>query len=125
MKRTPQSVLTIVALVVLLASVGLGCANSTTSTQEGTGVWEGNTLKSTKSRITDPNVDQSKISELVAGNTQFALELYQQLKKEQSGNLFFSPYSISLALAMTYAGARNETEEQMRETLHFTLQERL
>ena len=54
-----------------------------------------------------------------------ALDLYDQLA-EQDGNLFFSPYSISNALAMTYAGARGETETQMAETLHFALdQERL
>ena len=40
---------------------------------------------------------------------------------ERKGNLFFSPYSISIALAMTYAGARGETERQMADTLHFTL----
>jgi serpin B len=37
------------------------------------------------------------------------------------GNLFFSPYSISQALAMTYAGARAETETQMAATLRFVL----
>ena len=39
----------------------------------------------------------------------------------QEGNLFFSPYSISTALAMTYAGARGVTEAQMAEALHFSL----
>lgn len=58
--------------------------------------------------------------DLVAGNTAFALDLYQQLRT-QEGNLFFSPYSISTALAMTYAGARGETEAQMAQALHFDL----
>jgi len=55
---------------------------------------------------------------LVAGNTAFALDLYGQLRAKP-GNLFFSPYSISTALAMTYAGARGETENQMSKVLHF------
>jgi len=59
-------------------------------------------------------------SDLVNSNTTFALDLYRALSQEE-GNLFFSPYSISTALAMTYAGARGETEVQMKETLHFTL----
>ncbi len=57
---------------------------------------------------------------LVAGNRDFAVRLYQQLSA-QPGNLFFSPHSISTALAMTYAGARGETERQMAQTLGFTL----
>ena len=57
----------------------------------------------------------------VAGNTQFALNLYAQLRVNP-GNLFFSPYSISTALAMTYAGVREETEAQMAQVLHFTEQ---
>ena len=55
---------------------------------------------------------------IVKGNTDFAFDLYAQLKNED-GNLFFSPYSISTALAMTYAGANGETAEQMGKTLHF------
>ena len=57
--------------------------------------------------------------EVVAGNNQFATDLYARLR-EEPGNLFFSPYSISTALAMTYAGARGDTAEQMAETLRFT-----
>ena len=55
---------------------------------------------------------------LVAGNTEFALDLYSRLKSAD-GNLFFSPYSISTCLAMTYAGARGSTATQMARALHF------
>ncbi len=55
---------------------------------------------------------------VVAGNTGFALDLYKQLDSGD-GNLFFSPYSISTCLAMVYAGARGETESQMARTFHF------
>jgi serine protease inhibitor len=57
---------------------------------------------------------------VVAGNNAFAVALYGQLRN-QSGNLFFSPESISTALAMAYAGARGDTASQMAKTLHFTL----
>jgi serpin B len=55
---------------------------------------------------------------LVEGNTAFALDLYARLSGAP-GNLFFSPYSISTCLAMTYAGARGDTETQMARVLHF------
>jgi serpin B len=55
---------------------------------------------------------------VVDGNTAFACDLYAQLRSSP-GNLFFSPYSISTALAMTYAGARGSTEAQMAQVLHF------
>lgn len=79
-------------------------------------------LKSDKERITEPNVSTDEQALLVEGNTIFAFELYQALKGEE-GNLFYSPYSISLALAMTYAGARGETAQQMADTLQFLLEQ--
>jgi serpin B len=59
-----------------------------------------------------------KTPPVVKGNTQFALDLYSHLRDEP-GNLFFSPYSLSTALAMTYAGAGGETAKQMASVLHF------
>ncbi len=67
-----------------------------------------------------PAASPAAVTQLVAGDSAFAFDLYQDLRK-QDGNLFFSPYSISAALAMTYAGARGDTESQMAQALHFTL----
>jgi len=76
-------------------------------------------------RVTSPNVAASDLADLVKGNSAFTFDLYQALG-EGNGNLFYSPYSISLALAMTYAGARGGTAQQMADTLHFILsQDRL
>jgi serpin B len=81
--------------------------------------------RSAKPRDTAPALPASDLPDLVSGNTAFAFDLYRVLA-QQDGNLFYSPYSISLALAMTYAGARTETERQMAQALHFTLaQDRL
>ncbi|MDO9508316.1 MAG: serpin family protein, partial [Thermovirgaceae bacterium] len=52
-------------------------------------------------------------------NGAFAFDLFSILRQEK-GNLFFSPYSISSALAMTYGGARGQTAAQMEEALRFT-----
>jgi len=78
-------------------------------------------LKSDKARDTSPQVSSSDLEALVDGNSQFAFVLYQQLKAQSDGNFFYSPYSLSLALAMAYAGARGDTETQMADALHFTL----
>jgi serpin B len=76
-------------------------------------------------RETSPNVSPEDFTELVRGNNNFAFDLYRRIR-DTSGNLFFSPYSVSSALAMAYAGARGETEQQMADALHFSLpQDRL
>jgi len=79
-------------------------------------------VKSEKQRLTSPDVNKANLTSLVAGNSGFAFDLYQAVKNVD-GNLFYSPHSISLALAMTYAGARSETAQQMANTLHFTLED--
>jgi serpin B len=60
---------------------------------------------------------------IIQYNTAFAVDIYQQLRSSE-GNLFLSPYSISSCLAMTYAGARDDTEKQMAQALHFTLDQK-
>jgi serpin B len=68
---------------------------------------------------------KTDLATVVASDNTFALDLYAHLAKEE-GNLFLSPASISTALAMTYAGARGQTADEMARTLHFTLdQQRL
>jgi len=71
-------------------------------------------------RIISPAVTSADMATLAAGNTAFAFDLFQALR-QGPGNLFLSPYSISLALAMTYGGARAETARQMASVLHFSL----
>jgi serpin B len=72
-----------------------------------------------------PEVTDSDYEALLEGNRRFAIDLYQELrgKDEEAGNLFYSPYSISVALAMTWAGARGNTADEMADVLHFTLEQ--
>ncbi len=60
----------------------------------------------------------AQVTTLAASNNAFACALYAQLKT-QDGNLFFSPFSVSSALAMTYAGARGNKATQMEQALRF------
>ena len=62
--------------------------------------------------------DEIKVASLVADNTDFAIDLYGKLK-DKDGNLFFSPFSISDALAMTFAGAEGNTAAQIAQVSHF------
>jgi serine protease inhibitor len=66
---------------------------------------------------------QSDTTSLVRDNAAFALALYQKLRVAE-GNVFVSPYSISAAFAMTYAGARGNTEKEMAQTLRFSLHQK-
>jgi len=80
---------------------------------------------SDKPRDLSPDAGPEDVSALADGNAAFAFDLYRTLAAGE-GNLFFSPYSISVALAMTYAGAAGDTASQMASTLQFTLpQDRL
>lgn len=75
--------------------------------------------RSTKLRAT-PTVSEADRKAVADGNVGFALDLYHQLKGEPT-NLVFSPLSISIALAMTWAGARGDTEAEMAQALRFPL----
>ncbi len=99
-----------------LAALVAGCALPGT----GGGSVKADSLQSDLPRLPALSPSEANLAELVAGNTAFAVDLFGLLSN-RSANLFFSPYSISAALAMTYAGARAETESQMAEALHFDL----
>src|SRR5689334_22692050 len=66
----------------------------------------------------DPaKLSSADVTSVAAASNQFAFELYRQLDAG-SGNMLFSPYSLSSALSMTYEGARGETATQMQAVLH-------
>ena len=67
-----------------------------------------------------PSEQPELISKLVAANTDFAVDLYMELCKSEPSNIFFSPVSISLALAMAYLGAREKTAAEMKQTFKLT-----
>ncbi|MCU4741046.1 serpin family protein [Natronoglomus mannanivorans] len=71
---------------------------------------------------TDPEIDEESLARQVRGNVDFSLDLLAQLRTEAPDeNLFYSPYSVSVALAMTYAGARRETATEMADALRYEL----
>jgi len=70
----------------------------------------------------NPDVKPAEIATRADNTNAFALDLYQAFA-EEGENVFYSPYSIAMALAMTYAGAEGKTETQMADTLHLTLAE--
>ena len=65
-----------------------------------------------------------EVGSVVEANNQFSFELYSKYKSKD-GNIFFSPYSISTALAMTYEGARGKTADEMQAVFHFPKDETL
>ena len=67
----------------------------------------------------DTNATDESVSYLSNAMNSFCFNLYAQLAMENEGNVFFSPYSIFVALAMTYEGARNLTADEMYEVLGF------
>lgn len=77
-------------------------------------------LRSDKQRVLTPQVPPQDMTAQVHGNGDFAFDLYQQVRSKP-GNLFYSPHSISIALAMLHAGARTNTETQMEQALSYVL----
>ena len=62
------------------------------------------------------------IAEVVTANNQFAIAMYQQINgqpDQADKNVFFSPYSLSTAMAMVYAAAEGETKAQIQKTFHY------
>jgi serpin B len=105
----------------VLALAGIASVLAACMTNVPTGGTILSIVKSDKPRLS-PSLDEAPVPDLVEENTAFALDLYRVLLSETGQeNSLVSPYSLSVALAMTYAGARGETARQMAEALHYTL----
>ena len=134
MKRHAASSSTSLALVLLslgamaCALVAAGCIDGgggTTPTTQGAGAPAQAQLVISQETRSAAEATPGELRALVTGNTAFALDLLRTITKPDgpatNRNLVVSPYSISLALAMTYAGARGATSQEMAKVLHFTL----
>lgn len=84
----------------------------------GLGACKKETLTSPQQNTTPPPTAPLSSSQIVSNNNDFALDLYQQVVDEDKNQLL-SPYSISTALAMTYAGTAGNTATQMQSVLGF------
>lgn len=106
--------------VVVLVLVGLLLAACTARKVRTA---EAQIVRADVARVASPEANTQQVAHLVAGNNAFAFDLYHAIVKEGDSNLIYSPYSISLAFSMAYAGARGETAAQMAEVFHFLPQE--
>ena len=107
-----------IALAVLL--IGCGTASETGDTTVPEGV---ELVRSSLQRDTHPTLSAAESTQLGQGSREFALALYAQAASDATGNVFVSPYSVSVALAMTYAGARGDTQTEIANALRFKLPE--
>ncbi len=71
-----------------------------------------------KPHLDDSGASFDDVDDVVLANNQFAFDYYNQVNADDE-NMFFSPYSISTALAMTYEGARGQTAEEIKEVFHY------
>jgi serpin B len=113
-----------IVLALLTVLLWAGCGSSEPG-PEGSGPGapgsEVELVRAEMPRIESPDVTEGQVEELVRGSNAFAFELYRA--EGGDGDLIFSPYSISLAFSMAYAGARGETAAQMAEVLGYLPQE--
>jgi serpin B len=101
----------------ILAALGCGSNDTSVGSQAPPGATE--QLMSTEGRITAPAT--TDVSTLTSDNAAFGLDLLHALAPQD--NFIDSPHSISVALAMTYAGARTTTHDEVARVMHFTLPE--
>ncbi len=66
------------------------------------------------------SVNQSNYNSIGQASNLFGVDYLNEAKE---GNYFISPLSISTAMAMTYAGAKEETAQEFEKVMHFTSSE--
>lgn len=98
--------ITLISISFILALFSMSCAKDVKKES------------STDVDATTKSSEKVGVESVANGNIEFAFNLYSKLKDE-NGNIFLSPYSVSSALAMTYGGAKKKTASQMVAALNF------
>jgi serpin B len=112
MKKTIVLLFTIFAVLFFISCSGNGSEITNNCSESIT------TLSYDAARDSSPDVSDDEIASLTAGNNEFATDVFKK-SADSTGNIVFSPYSLSITLAMTWGGARNQTETDMSNTLNF------
>lgn len=101
-----------------------GCTDDGSADRKNNTPTEENFFKSSVTYDDFPVCTNEERNLLVDGFSAFAVDFYHQVISEQEyqhENIFFSPYSIENAMAMTWAGAESLTADEMAHALHLTL----
>lgn len=118
------ALLTIIALLLVgCAAVNAPLADTPPAVTPPTDASVTEPIRADVPRLIAPPVDDGELAQLVQGNNQFAFDLYQVIRANSQANLIYSPYSISQAFSMVYAGARGQTEAEMAQVLRFLPQD--
>jgi serpin B len=118
-----RSLVAVYALAVVACSSETAGPSGSGGNDAGSGGGVASTSEAISSlpRDTSPAPSSADLQEFETDNAAFAFDLYAALGSGATENLFFSPYSISTAFAMTYAGAAGQTASQMADVMHYTL----
>ncbi|MFH0906274.1 MAG: serpin family protein [archaeon] len=106
-------------IIIILCGIVIAGKLLTNSTNSGQ---INNPFNNSSNKLDDSNSTSEDLSSVVNSNNNFALDLYSHYKSKEelnNKNLFFSPYSISTALAMTYEGAKGQTASEMQNVFYF------
>ncbi len=66
----------------------------------------------------DSKATSESVKKVVEANNQFAIKFYDKIK-DNKGNLFYSPYSMSMAFGMMYEGAKEKTASEIESVFNF------
>jgi serpin B len=112
------------ALRIVLAALALTACSSKDGAPDGAPEDQIEVVRSAQQRNTTPTLSSAETEMLAKGQADFAVDIFRAVatSPERAGeNVFLSPHSISIALGMTYAGARGETAAEMKKALHLDL----
>lgn len=100
--------------VILLALIGCSTVSQSSVANNNQPSNNNAAMEDQSNKPTSDTVD----SRLVSANTTFGFKLFAEVAKQDAGkNVFISPASVGLALAMTYNGAVGETKQGMERAL--------